>query len=376
MKLGIIRLYVGESGKFGYYNIQELGLAKSLAKKGVTVDIFFLVDKNENKDIVINDINEKIRIIYIPAGKVSNHGIVSPKFILEYGIEVVHLLSDNQLMVPSFIKFCNKNNIPIYNYVGTISSDTNNKIKKIVMDILVKRNIRYFKKSTTIAKTETVKKQLINNKVDNVKVIPVGLDLDIIPQIDKSKNEIRKELNIEKNKKVLIFVGRLEEYKNPIMAIELINELRKVNKDYLLVIIGDGALKTSILELISRYDLKNNIIYIDKIENLKIHNYYKASDIFINFNNKEIFGMSILEAMYQGCNVIAIEAPGPKCIIENNVDGIILNDFMADNWIKAINNNWNNTNMSNKAIKKIRKNFVWDNIADKYVDLFNSLKGE
>lgn len=376
MKLGIIRLYVGESGKFGYYNIQELGLAKSLAKKGVRVDIFFLVDKNENKDIVINDINEKIRIIYIPAGKVSNHGIVSPKFILEYGIEVVHLLSDNQLMVPSFIKFCNKNNIPIYNYVGTISSDTNNKIKKIVMDILVKRNIRYFKKSITIAKTETVKKQLINNKVDNVKVIPVGLDLDIIPKIDKSKNEIRKELNIEKNKKVLIFVGRLEEYKNPIMAIELINELRKVNKDYLLVIIGDGALKTSILELVSRYDLKNNIIYIDRIENLKIHNYYKASDIFVNFNNKEIFGMSILEAMYQGCNVIAIEAPGPKCIIENNVDGIILNDFMVNNWIKAINNNCNNTNMSNKAIKKIREKFIWDNIADKYVDLFNSLKGE
>lgn len=30
MKLGIIRLYMGESGKVGYYNIQELGLAKAL----------------------------------------------------------------------------------------------------------------------------------------------------------------------------------------------------------------------------------------------------------------------------------------------------------------------------------------------------------
>ena len=45
MKLGIIRLYVGESGKVGYYNIQEIGLAKSLAKKGIYTDIFF----NESK---------------------------------------------------------------------------------------------------------------------------------------------------------------------------------------------------------------------------------------------------------------------------------------------------------------------------------------
>ena len=33
MKLGIIRLYAGVSGKIGYYNIQEIGLAKGVRKK-------------------------------------------------------------------------------------------------------------------------------------------------------------------------------------------------------------------------------------------------------------------------------------------------------------------------------------------------------
>ena len=35
--------------------------------------------------------------------------------------------------------------------------------------------------------------------------------------------------------------------------------------------------------------------------------------------------MAILEAMYHNCNVIAIKAPGPECIIENKVSGFIVN---------------------------------------------------
>lgn len=376
MKLGIIRLYSGESGKLGYYNIQELGLAKALAKKGVNTDIFFLVGSKQSKDIIINEISDQIRIIHIPSKKIFNHGIISPKFILEYRIDVVHLLSDNQLMVPSFIKFCKKNKIPVYNYIGTITSDTNKKIKKIIMGILAKRNIKYFKNSKVIVKTKTVEKQLLDKGVNNVNIIPVGLDLNIIPQINSTKNEIRNELGISIEKRVLIFVGRLEEYKKPAKAVELINELKKMNNDYLLIIIGDGSLKDRILNLIREYRLESNVTYIDKIENYKIHKYYKASDIFVNFNDNEIFGMSVLEAMYQKCNVIAINAPGPNYIINNGVDGIIVNNFKIDKWIEAIEENFDNHVMAEAAKNKIINYFNWDNISDEYIQLFNSLEGE
>lgn len=376
MKLGIIRLYTGESGEVGYYNIQELGLAKALAKKGISTDIFFLVDKRENKEIVINQVTDKVRVIYIPAIKFANHGIISPKFILDYKLDIVHLLSDNQLMVPSFIKFCNKNNIPVYSYVGTIESDTNNKLKKIVMDFIAKRNIDCFKKSNIVVKTPNVKEKLEGYGVENVKLIPVGLDLDIIPNVDLDKYELRKELNISIDKKILLFVGRLEEYKNPIKAIELFKELRKTSNDYILIVIGQGSLKSELTSLIENYKLNNDVILIDKIQNTQIHRYYKACDMFLNFNNKEIFGMSILEAMYQGCKVTAINAPGPNFIIDNEINGVILKDFSFETWIRKIEQYINDKSMAIKARERIEKNLNWDSIAKEYIELFKEIKGE
>lgn len=376
MKLGIIRLYIGESGKAGYYNIQEIGLAKALARNGISTDIFFLVDKKLNKEIVVNKINNKVRVIYIPAFKIANHGIISPKFILDYDLDIVHLLSDNQIMVPSFIKFCEKNNISAYNYVGTIESDTKNKLKKIIMDVFTKRNINYFKKSNIIVKTPSVKKELEKYNVDNIKIIPVGLDLDIIPDIILNKTELRTKLNIQKNKKVLLFVGRLEEYKNPLKAIELLKELKDRSNDYILIIIGQGSLKNRLCNLIQEHKLDDNVFLIDKVENNKIHEYYKTCDMFLNLNDKEIFGMSILEAMNQGCKVIAVSAPGPNFIIDNEINGVVLETFDFNMWIDKIDKYINDEFITIKAKEKIEKNFKWDSIAKKYLELFKEIKGD
>ncbi len=356
MKLGIIRLYRGESGRKGYYNIQEIGLAKALSKQGIKTDIFFLSD---NKKPIIEGINRDIRIIYIPSKKIFNHGIVNPNFILNYDIDIIHLLSDNQLMVPSFIKFCRKNRIQMYNYIGTVFSDTNNVLKRWIMNQVSKRNIKYFKESKVIAKTPTVKDILELKGVKNVEVIPVGLDLDLIPEINESKEKLRENLRLPKDKKILIFVGRFEEYKNPVQALEILNELNQISQEYYLIMIGSGSLKSQILKKKQELNL-NNITIIDRVENKKIHEYYKACDIFINLNSKEIFGMSILEAMYNECQVMAIKAPGPNFIIENNISGYIVDSY--NDIPKVITRK--HVSLDNNIIKKrIINNFTWSKIS-------------
>ncbi|AWI06386.1 glycosyltransferase family 4 protein [Clostridium drakei] len=371
MKLGIIRLYVGNSGKIGYYNIQELGLAKALLKKGIETDIFFL-NTSKNKKVIINNISDGIRIIYIPAIKLGNHGIINPKFILDYNIDVVHLLSDNQFMVPSFLKFCKRKSIPIYNYVGTIYSDTNNKFKRRIIDLISERNIRYLKRNIVVAKTVEVKNVLKSKGIEKVRVISVGLDLNIIPDIKKNKNELREELKLPRDKKILIFVGRLEEYKNPLQAIKIMKELNNKSTNYYLIMVGTGSMKDIVIKRIDKYNLTSNIKIIDKIENNKIHNYYRASDIFLNFNTREIFGMSILEAMYNKCKVIAVKAPGPNFIIDNNVNGIIIDNLECSTWVNRIMKE-DNEDMGELANKKIFDEFNWDSIVDKYIEMFNDI---
>lgn len=369
MKLGIIRLYCGESGKKGFYNLQEVGLAKALVKKGIKVDIFFL-SSDLNEDFKIEEIDKNIRIITLKSKKIMNHGIISPDFLKEFKVDVVHLLSDNQIGAPRIIEYCKKNNIPCYCYVGTISSDSENWIKRNVMNLLSKRNIKAYKNVTTICKTTEVEKQLKKMGVSQTKVIPVGLDIDLIPKIESTNYEIKKELGLS-DKKILLFVGRLEEYKKPLEFVELIKYIKNKTDSYRAVIIGNGSLKKIVEEKIDKYGLEEIILIVDKVENKNIHKYYKIADAFINMNDKEIFGMSILEAMYQGCPVIAHSAPGPNYIIDSGVNGIIVNSYNKEIWFNNIELVTNEKSFRINAKKRIVDDLNWNCISDKFLEVIN-----
>ena len=374
MKLGIIRLYCGNSGKKGFYNIQEIGLAKSLVKKGIDVDIFFLSSDIKEK-YIIEEIEDNIRLITIKSKKIFNHGIISVNILDEFNLDFIHLLSDNQLLAPNIINYCKKRKIPYYCYVGTIESDSNNLIKKRIMDLLAKRNLYAYKGSKIICKTDTIEEKLKSKGVMDTRVIPVGLDLDIIPKIDLPDDEIKNEFGIPKDDKLLLFVGRLEEYKNPLEFIELMRYTSENSTEYKGIMIGNGSLKYKVIEKIKEYELENAILLIDKVNNKEIHKYYKISDAFINLNNNEIFGMSILEAMYQGCPVIAHSAPGPNYIINSGENGFIIDNYDNKIWFNAIKDVIYNSNIKINARKKIVEELNWDKISDEFIKLFDELGG-
>ena len=67
--------------------------------------------------------------------------------------------------------------------------------------------------------------------------------------------------------------------------------------------------------------------------------------------------MAILEAMYHNCNVIAIKAPGPECIIENKVSGFIVNS--VEEMSKIIINR----QKVEGAHQRVITNFTWEKTA-------------
>ncbi len=351
MNIGIVSLYNGKSGKKGFYNSQEIGVARAFSKIGYSVVVFFTSPK---KNIEEEIIDSNIKIVYVPGFIIGCHSKFNWNILNKYKIDVVHSCNDNQIFAPSLYIFCEKHNIKIYSYLGAIRSDTKVVLKKKIMSFLCDRNVQVYKKHKCFAKTRTVKKELENLGIKNISIAPVGLDTSIIPKISATKEELVKELKLPTNKKILLFVGRLDEYKKPLDAIELIKNL---SNQYYLVMIGDGTLNNKIDEYIDKYGLESKVKRIDKIPNKEIHKYYKISDYFLNFNNYEIFGMSILEAMYQGCNVIAIDAPGPRDIIKNEQNGFIVKNIIEmkdiiekDKKIESI-----------KAIDSINNCYSWDN---------------
>lgn len=377
LRLGIIRLYTGESGKIGYYNMQELGLAKELVKNiDIEVIIFLLrkKDKYSNKEVI--QVDEKIKIVYLPVNSIGNHGLLNPKELEEFKLDVIQLNADNQIGCYKVIKWALKNDIPIYNYIGTIDSDSSNSLKKLFSSMILKRNYKMMKRVVNITKTPTVFNKLKEMGMTNVEIIPVGLDIQNFKKVnDYSSERLKEKYKLPKDRNILVFVGRLEEYKKPFFTLELLQYIKNIDDKYHLVIVGDGSLKNQFIDSVDNMKLKDNVTYIEKIENKYIWEIYSVADLFINTNDKEIYGMSILESMYCGCPVVAKKAPGPEFIIDNKKTGYVIENYDKTVWYEKISNIVENKpQFSNSSKERIENNFLWDVVSSKYKELFDKLK--
>ena len=350
LKIAILELYYGQSGKLGFYNSQSLGLAKAFVKRGH--EVFIVRPEKGRKEMHRQELAEKITLLTLPAKTLGVHSFYNLNFLKDLKIDLVHLNADNQAFAPYVIKFCKRNHICLYNYVGTIHSDSDNKIKRLALEWFSKRNIQSFKKSITFVKTEAVYQELKRKDVSNVQIVPVGLDFEVIPEITENKMAIREKLKLPSDKKILLYVGRMSEYKKPLDAVEI---LHNMGEEYYLVAIGDGELQKAFSEKVDRFNLGNQVKYIPSVPNLEIHDYYRAADCFLNFNPKEIFGMSILESLYQECPVVARHAPGPDMIIRNGETGYLCNTIeeMCDCICKT------NSFMGIIGKKRVKEKFSW-----------------
>lgn len=362
-RMGIIRLYCGAAGELSYYNLQELGLAKEYAKHGYEVYIIILKKGNLKKKIQYVDKN--IIFIFPVTLNMANHGVFSVKIINELGLDLIHLNSDNQFYVPIVLNYCQKNGVEVYNYVGTLYSSSSNKLKKFLANITSKINMLYYDRFLTIAKTVSAKNQLENHGLKNVGLVPVGLDVEGILINDKPKEILRKELNIPVHKKIILFIGRMEEEKRPLVMIDLLNIL---DDNFFLVMIGDGRQTSEVNNKIKELGLNNRVYRILKIENKEIYKYYRCADFFINLCDSELFGMCILEAMYNRCVVIAMRSPGADMLIRDNETGFLVNNI--DDIKTLLNVNLcNNKQVLQQAYDNICENYLWEKNYEKIEEL-------
>jgi len=362
MLFGIVELYCGKTGKKGFYNSQEIGLAKAVKKLGYDPVVFF--PAVGQKDIREEQTEEGIRIVYVPAKAIGVHSLYDWNILLKYDIGIAQVGSDNQIFAPNVLSFCDRHQIPAYCYIGTLVSHSDNSLKKAVMNGMLQRNIHAYQRHKCFVKTPSVLQKLQEYGIRDIDIAPVGLDVSIIPEIPQTQQQLRQQIGLPRDRIILLYVGRLDEEKRPIEAIRLLNRLKDSAH---LVMIGSGNLKEEIRKETAELGLEAQITRIEQIENTKVHRYYRACDYYVNFCDKEIFGMSILEAMWHGCTVLACHAPGPDYIIENGVSGFLVND--TSEMAALIQEK---QRLPEDVIhQRITDNFTWEKTAKKMLDAVN-----
>lgn len=148
-------------------------------------------------------------------------------------------------------------------------------------------------------------------------------------------------------KKRFLFIGRLSDEKNLETLIYIFNDL----PSFTLTIVGIGPNEIKLKKI-----AKNNIIFTGSINNSEIQNIFLKNDIFILPSIHEPWGLVVEEALYFGLPVIVSNNCGACELIENGINGFLINPYDLDEMKKIILNI--NEDIFLKLVKNIKENNI------------------
>ena len=184
-----------------------------------------------------------------------------------------------------------------------------------------------------------------------------------------------KPFDGERNK-TIVSVGRLNSQKNQKLLIEAFAEVCEKYPDYKLVIWGEGAEKDALKSMTDSLGVTDTVNLPGATGDV-LNEIYKDS-IFILPSDFEGMPNALMEAMALGLPCISTDCPcgGPKALIKNNENGILIGVNDKDALVKSIEYMLDNPKvakaMGDKAFK-IREDYSLSRICTMWYEYFKEV---
>jgi glycosyltransferase involved in cell wall biosynthesis len=353
VKIAILR--IGQT----FYGVEKVThhLISQLKQKGVDVELItnseMIQHFSDIPNLKIHDLgklNEKnsiaLHLSFFKLGKNLD------KLILTNNFSLIHVMSTLPLLT-----YLSSNSIYRVNYIVTLhGKETTDFVHSRNPFYLIFKKIfdtKFFNKSKGLTSVSRwLKEELPSNLKYRVKVIENGVNTKIF-----------HPYRCHKEKKTVLFIGRLIKKKGIIELVELANYLPQ----YKFYFVGDGPLRPLI-----------------NLKNTRCFGYQNQKDLIKNINScticvfpshNEPFGLVGLEAMACGKAIIATKK-GFSEYIQNKVNGIIIEPKDKGQLLKSVLLIMENKKYRKKleyAARNRALNFDWKNITSRYIKYYKSL---
>jgi glycosyltransferase involved in cell wall biosynthesis len=245
-----------------------------------------------------------------------------------------------------------------------------------------KLNYRYCDRIISV--TDKLKDELINLysiPEGKIFVINNGANIDLFRPLNQKG--VKAELRLEESKKYVCFVGNLAAWQGVEFLIYASTFILEKCPDVRFLVVGDGAMKSKLLELTSELGLLDKFIFTGRVPYESVPLYINAADVcvapFIKGRNAKI-GLSALKTYeYLACGkpIVASSIPGVKDLIEFSGGGISVSpenpEELANAVIELILNEKTRTLMGERGCKYVVENHSWNEVVRKILDICNDI---
>jgi glycosyltransferase involved in cell wall biosynthesis len=189
--------------------------------------------------------------------------------------------------------------------------------------------------------------------------------------------EVPLEMPVTAGKKFFVLgsAGRLVPIKDYPLMVEIAKEVSRETDRILFELAGEGPEMEKILRLVKRYGLEKSFLLRGFENNLS--SFYSGIDLYLNTSIHEGIPMSVLEAMAHGIPVIAPKVGGITEIIDDGVNGCLVEGRNAKDFAKRCVSLYENDmlrkQMGSAARKKIINEFSMEKMVREYYNLYMGL---
>ena len=249
------------------------------------------------------------------------------------------------------------------------SSERKSVRKKIswpLFEIWDKTSVEYIDKIIVLSHVAEAKVRNAYNKPSMV--IRTGIDSQKLQNV--SGEEVRRKLGLE-NDFVLLHVANFDP-KRQSDSIKALSYLSKNNSNIKLILDGAGA-QEELQKLCRNLGVENKVFFIRSKCDSDLAKVYASCDVFL-FPQQITWGLAVVEAMASAKPVIVAKGCGVAEIIQDNVNGMLVENGKPEEIAKKVENLITNPSLREKigknAVNYVKEHLSWEKYARTMEEVF------
>ena len=365
------------------YNVQQVGIGKSLVNKGYNYDFITFKKNAPRKETVFYEKDGcRAKCIELPRIRVLRWGIntdiCKKEFLDKYDL----IICQEYYQLETYLISCKSNRVAMYTgpYYNMFLPKCFSPIYDFLFTKRINRQIKHKFVKSVLAYDFMEKKGYTG-------LTNVGVALDTSRFVDvEILPETKQLIDFMKTNKCLLYVGSLIERKNYPFLLETYKKMLQRDPDVKLVLIGKSKV-SGVEKYLGKKDSeyaakyyknltekeKAGIYHLERLANPQLRYIYPLAKAFLLPSIQEIFGMVLLEAMYFGAPVVSSRNGGSLTLMADGKCGQIVDEFDAEKWCDAISKYLDDPQYAKSvveaAMNKVKEEYTWDVITQKMLEI-------
>lgn len=206
-------------------------------------------------------------------------------------------------------------------------------------------------------------------------IIPMGINEEAFKNTSKTSAQLKDAYDL-KNKKVILFIGRLAEKKGVTYLLQAFAQLDRL--DTALIIAGDGPLLQPLKKETNQLGIDNSVRFAGYISGATKQNYLQLADVLVvpsiitQEGDQEGLPVALIEGLAAGKICIATHQSGARDLIKQEENGYLIDHKDSASLADALRLSLDDTSKQNQQIKKqaivTSKQLSWVSIAKKHFE--------